>query len=339
MMFVYSKSPFYHLVLVSLLVVMPIASEGVEPLPGAKARNLLKEIQEETQQLLFQSPGVKKEFITSVSLMNHIQRIVSPLRYSVLAGAGEKMPTTVEQCLESRAGICGNQVACFLLLANQLELRARSVEFYLHGEQPRENTSHIGVEVYFSGGWKFFDVTWGTYFQNRDDICSIAEVRKNRVQARDWAVTNQTDQWYLHWRRAGLDPLIYVDHTNLDMLRGRLGSIRLFPVESVYRPIHQPGFVGLNTLDQDYGDVSVILNSIPTDKTNLKMTISGKAGGGHLLIIQGNDRLRVSIASLNPGTHSFELPFQLKAGEVRITLEEENPRQIGYVVYTAIKFE
>ena len=339
MWFVCSRSPLYQLVWLPLIVVMPVVLEGAEPLLGPKAKILLEEIREETEQLLLHSPGAKREFITSVSLMNHVQRIVSPLRYSVLAGAGENMPTTVEQCLESRAGICGNQVECFLLLAKQLDLRSRSVEFYMHGEQPSGNSSHIGVEVYFSGGWKFFDVTWGTYFQNLDGICSIAEVRENGAQARNWAVTNQTDHWYLHWLRAGLDPLIYVDHRNLDLLRGRLGTVRLFPVGAVYRPIHQPGYVGLNTLEPDYGDVRIILDSIPTEKTSLKMTVSGKAGAGHLLIIQGSDRLRIPIASLNSGTHRFKLPFKLKAGEVRIMMEEENPRQISYVVYTAIEFE
>ena len=66
---------------------------------GSKTKQLLNEIRNEVDQLSERSPNVDRSYIASISIMNHVQRIVSPLQYSVLKTSGEDTPKTVEECL------------------------------------------------------------------------------------------------------------------------------------------------------------------------------------------------------------------------------------------------
>ncbi len=304
----------------------------------------VEQLNEEVQQLSLRSPNTQRDFIAAVSLMNYIQRNVSPLRYSVLAAAKKPLPTSVNQCLTSGAGICGSQVACFLQLALSLNLRARPVEIYFHGATPNDNSSHIGVEVFFDNRWNFFDVTWGTYFQQENQTISFADVRKAGPQSRRWAVTNQTDQWFLHWKRAGLDPLTYIDAPQIDILYGHKGTIRIHQnpdtagstTEAEFKPVHQPTFIGLNSLNPDYGAVAITLMDIPANKQQFVIDVSGTAGKGKLVIAQSDQLVTVQIESLKTGENLIRLPFQLTDGNLSITLKMVKPRQIGYVVYSKI---
>ena len=303
---------------------------------GSKTKQLLNEIRNEVDQLSERSPNIDRAYIASISIMNHVQRIVSPLQYSVLKTTGEDIPKTVEECLEAKAGICGNQVACFLELANHLKLRARPVEFYLHGKTPKENTSHICAEVYYDQAWRFFDVTWGTYFMMDGKAASIDAVRESPTVARQAAVTNETDQWFLHWRRSGLDPLTYVDHKFVDILRGRNGVIRLRGNEFVYLPTHQPTFIGLNSLSSDYGPVRIELLDVHAGVSRVIIQVSGYAGTGELVIEQRGNKMAYPITELKIGENEFVLPYKVAAGELEVKMKATNPAKIGYVVYSRI---
>ena len=303
---------------------------------GSKTKQLLNEIRNEVDQLSERSPNVDRAYIASISIMNHVQRIVSPLQYSVLKTSGADTPKTVEECLEAKAGICGNQVACFLELAKHLKLRARPVEFYLHGKKPKENTSHICAEVYYDQAWRFFDVTWGTYFMMDGKAASIDAVRESPTVARRAAVTNETDQWFLHWRRSGLDPLTYVDHKFVDILRGRNGVIRLRGNEFVYLPTHQPTFIGLNSLSSDYGPVRIELLDVHAEVSRIIIQVSGYAGTGELVIAQRGNKLAHPITELKIGENEFVLPYKVAAGELEVKMKATNPAKIGYVVYSRI---
>ena len=303
---------------------------------GSKTKQLLNEIRNEVDQLGNRSPNVDRAYIAAISIMNHVQRIVSPLQYSVLKTIGEDTPKTVEECLEAKAGICGNQVACFLELAKHLKLRARPVEFYLHGKTPKENTSHICAEVYYDQAWRIFDVTWGTYFQMDGKAASIDAVRESPTVARQAAVTNETDQWFLHWHRAGLDPLTYVDHKFVDILRGRNGLIRLRGNEFVYLPTHQPTFIGLNSLSSDYGPVRIELLDVQAEVSRVIIQVSGHAGTGELVIQQSGNKMAYPITGLKIGENELVLPYKVAAGVLEVKIKATNPAKIGYVVYSRI---
>ncbi|MEC9096982.1 MAG: transglutaminase domain-containing protein [Planctomycetota bacterium] len=321
-------------------LILPIGISEVKSSElGKYGRELLASVNQRVEQRKVGDSSSSVEFVKTSILMSQIQSIVSPRKYSELSASGKGLPVTVEDCLESKAGICGNQVACFLALAEHLKLRARPVEFYLHGDEPSVNSSHIGVEVQFSGDWRFFDITWGTFFRRKGNILSISQVLKMGTDARRWAITNELDQWYLHWKNAGLDPLVYVDHPRMDMLRGRQGNIRIFPVDSNYTPVHQPAYVGLNSLHKDYGPLGITLKDIPFASMSFAMEVTGVAGDGVLVIAQKDKVYRVKIESMKIGNNRFELPFQFHAGDIKIAIQQRNPRRIGYLVYSTIEFQ
>lgn len=318
------------------LVLSPIVR--ADP-PGQYVNQLLDSVRDKVEQRRTEVPQTGIEFLKTLVLMEQIQTIVSPKKYSELSVAGSTLPRTVEDCLKQRAGICGNQVACFLALAEPLELRARPVEFYLHGDQPEDNSSHIGVEVFFREAWHFFDITWGTFFEKEKVVLDILGIRKLGSKARTLAVTNELDPWYLHWKRSGLDPLIYVDHPKLDLLRGRRGNIRLFTTNSVFRPFHQPGYIGLNSQLEDYGSFEVTLKNVPKLSRKFTILVTGIAGRGHLTLIQNDKTYQVNIESLKIGQNQFDLPFQVQPGDIKMKVQQKSTRAIGYVVYSEVGFE
>ena len=241
--------------------------------------------------------------------MNYVQSRLSSLNYSVRKTDQQPLPKNVEQCLEMRAGICGNHIAAFLELAERLKVRARPVEFYIHGPTPAKNHNHICVEVYYREQWRFVDVTWGTFFHKPDgaldELATIAEIRTHD-ESRQWAVTNETDLWYQQWKSSGLDPLEYIDHPEVDTLRGRNGTIRLKPQAAEkggrqYTPIHQPNFVGRNDAKADFGSIRVQLLGVPAATNSLAIKVLGVAGSGELVVLSGKQRFLVPFSELKAG--------------------------------------
>ena len=70
-------------------------------------------------------------------------------------------------------------------------------------------------------------MTWGTVFRRigsaRDDLMSASAVLKSD-DSRQHAVSNQTDLWFQQWQAAGLDPFVYVDWPDTDVLHGHSGD-------------------------------------------------------------------------------------------------------------------
>ena len=109
------------------------------PRTDAAAKTIARQI----QQLNNRRPALAREYLFSVAAMNYVQSQLSSLNYSVRKTDQQPLPKNVEQCLEMRAGICGNHIATFLELAQRLKVRARPVEFYIHGPTPAKNHNHI----------------------------------------------------------------------------------------------------------------------------------------------------------------------------------------------------
>lgn len=294
------------------------------------------EIRSHVAQLGQPSKRLPKEFVTAVAIMNAVQSRLSSLNYAILKAQGKSTPTTTEECLVLRAGICGNHIAAFLAVAHQLDLRARPVEFYLAGPSPTQNTSHICVEVYYSHQWHLFDVTWGTYFMFENHVASIDQIRKAGSKSREWAVSNESDLWYLQWKDAGYDPLVYVDHQQVDTLRGREGTIRLRSNKEIYKPVHQPNYLGLNTKDQDYGAIRVQLSDTAVGSTAITLEVLGKAGNGTVIISNGNKDTRLPMSTLNVGTNLIELDAPTGNTPLIISIEVDPTVGVGYVVYSSI---
>ena len=297
----------------------------------------VSDIQLQVAQLSQRSKTLPKEFVTAVAIMNGVQARLSSINYAILKRQGKPIPNTTEDCLALRAGICGNHIAAFLTVADQLGLRTRPVEFYIAGPAPAQNTSHICVEVYYNQRWHLFDITWGTYFVLHNNVASIDDIRESGTKSRDWAVSNESDLWYLQWKDAGHDPLVYVDHMHVDILRGRKGTIRLRPNQQTYTPVHQPNFIGLNTKDEDYGAIRVQLLDTVTGSNTIELEVLGKAGNGTVVLSNGKHQTRLPMSTLNVGINLIKLAKPTSVPALIISIDVDPAIGVGYLVYSSIQ--
>ncbi len=233
----------------------------------------------------------------------------------------------------------------FLAIVKQFGIRARPVEFYLRGSIPAKNHSHICAEVFYNGGWHFFDVTWGTFYRRPDgkvdDLMSWTEIRQAN-DARNLAITNQSDLWYQQWRAAGLDPFEYVDWSEMDVLTGRTGMIHLRATPDpksrllIYTPTHQPNYVGRNSSDADTGSVKVRLVGADRNPETLAIDVLGIAGSGNLRVEGEQGSVSVELRKIKTGQLSLDLSGISTKNDLRVSVIPDKPSGVGYIVFKRI---
>jgi hypothetical protein len=316
--------------------------------PDATRPHMTNAIETIRKQVQWFGPNPEKhsrEFLYGIATMNHVQSRLSPLNYSILAKANKKLPRNTEECLALEAGICGNQVQAFLALVKRFGIRARPVEFYLRGAIPAKNHSHICAEVFYDDDWHFFDVTWGTFYRRpdgkEDDLMSWREIRQAQ-DARDLAITNQSDLWYQQWRAAGLDPFEYVDWSEIDVLTGRTGTIHLRATPDlkgrllIYTPTHQPNYVGRNSSDADMGSVKVRLVGTDRKPGMLEIDVLGIAGSGNLRVEGEQGSVSVELRKIKTGQLKLDLSGISTKNDLRVSVMPEKPSGVGYLVFKRI---
>jgi hypothetical protein len=183
--------------------------------------------------------GLAPEYLYALSAMDYVQNTLSTGRFRVLS-LKRQLPQRLdaETCLFLRAGCCGNHVETFdkVLGRCQFPVKRRGVEFYLHNEASAANSSHVAAEVYYKGGWHFFDVICGTFFVRRgaktqDDLLSLEEIRGLIARGEPWrdlAVVNSGAVWRRQAVLSGNDPYWALTWPETDVLLGHAGTIRLF---------------------------------------------------------------------------------------------------------------
>ena len=328
--------------------VLSVVQAAGPPAPTPHTDRAVVLVRQQADHLARGRKSVSADFFSSLATVNFVQSRLSSLNYSQRATAEQKLPTSVEECLQLNAGICGNHVATFLKIARRLELRARPVEFYFRGERPDTNHSHICAEVFYKKRWRLFDITWGTFFRrpgnDLDDLAGIEELRSHRM-SRAWAITNQSDLWYQQWTATGLDPLEYLDHSRVDILRGRNGTIHLEAADrnatsAVYQPRHQPNFVGRNSADRDYGPLTMQLEAPPAGANVLQLEVLGRAGSGELVVSCGPQRSTIPFDDLPAGqTRTVRFPRPFGKHVVRLQTTASESAGVAYVVFRKITLE
>jgi hypothetical protein len=329
--------------LICLVFSVSVQAEGPSKTPLTD--RAVEQVRRQAKYMARGNQSAAPEFFSALATTNFVQARISSLNHSILNIEKKNLPSSVEQCLEKRAGLCGNHVAAFLEISKRLKLRARPVEFYFRGDKPQKNHSHICVEVFYRGHWRLFDITWGTYFpipgSRHDDLADVTRLRSDR-RSRDWAVTNQSDLWYRQWITAGLDPLEYLDTPRVDILRGRRGTIRLRVTaregdREIFRPINQPNYVGRNESHEDYGPVVAVLENPDPKATVVGLDILGLAGKGSLVVFCGEKRHTIPFADIKAG-QALKIHLSQPIGTRRVGLEArpDEPGGVGYVVYRVI---
>lgn len=287
-----------------------------------------------------------REFLYTVASMNYVQSRVSPLEYALLVRKRKKLPAEPEEYLAMRAGICGGQVMTVREILSRLGVRNRPVAFYLHGAVPAKNQSHIGVEVFYSRQWHYFDITWGTFFRRdgakTDAVLPLSAVLKTKgVLA--LAVTNRSDLWFQQYTAAGLNPFAYLHAAEKDVLVGNHGTVRLRPTKltkqsSVYTPTHQPNYIGRNSRSADSGALSFRLLGVGAKLTKCTIAITGLAGSGLLVIRGKSGQTQTLLSELKLGNHTIDIAG-LQGDSLSIAVVADEPLGIGYVVIKQISLQ
>lgn len=116
--------------------------------------------------------------LTSLSAMNYVAGHVSTGAYGYLELKGLPLPNSdPDVILGTQAGICGHAVIAFATIMEDLGYSVQSVQFYwtLPDGTP---DSHIAVEVFYDGGWHYFDPTFGLYWTDASgNVLSITDER------------------------------------------------------------------------------------------------------------------------------------------------------------------
>ena len=118
--------------------------------------------------------------LVSEAAMDYVAGHVSDTAFGYLEVTGRALPANKPNpALGTQAGICSQAAVTFAAIVEELGLRVRSVNFdYVNlGENPAAD-GHVAVEVFYDGGWHFFDPTFGALWTNRDgSVLSIGEIR------------------------------------------------------------------------------------------------------------------------------------------------------------------
>ena len=115
-----------------------------------------------------------REALVAHVAMNYVAGHVTAAAYGYLnAVSGTPPAATAESVLAAGAGICGHASLTYAAILHRFNIPVRSVQFYY----PDNVNNHIAVEVYYGGGWHYYDPTWDAYYADGDDVLSITEAR------------------------------------------------------------------------------------------------------------------------------------------------------------------
>jgi hypothetical protein len=145
--------------------------------------------------------------LVAQAAMDYVVEHVSASAYGYLEVNNLPLPgPTPDSILGTQAGICGHAAIAFASIVKHLGLRARSAQFYYTDPAgpagPGTPDSHIAVEVYYDGGWHFFDPTFGVFWTDpaTGDVLSITDARDPTLggveHKDDISITNLAEDYF-----------------------------------------------------------------------------------------------------------------------------------------------
>ncbi|HKO26367.1 MAG TPA: transglutaminase domain-containing protein, partial [Solirubrobacteraceae bacterium] len=118
--------------------------------------------------------------LVSQAATDYVVGHVSVTKFGYLEVVGGKLPTVnADSALRAQAGICGYAATTFAQIVSRFGLPVRSVQFFYEDAGPPPTPDvHVGVEVFYGGGWHYYDPTYGQFWTNANgEVLSIADVR------------------------------------------------------------------------------------------------------------------------------------------------------------------
>ena len=132
--------------------------------------------------------------LVAQAAMDYVVGHVSLTAYGYLEVFGGQLPgQTPDSVLGSQAGICGHAALAFAAIVKRFDLPVRSVQFYFQDPTNNAPNSHIAAEVFYDGGWHYFDPTYGLFWTDANgSVLPITDVRSGSgtEQKNTLAMTN-----------------------------------------------------------------------------------------------------------------------------------------------------
>lgn len=193
----------------------------------------------------------KYAFYYALEAINRVTVMASSPRFSMIKkqqGSPPNPGMDAEHILAEGYGICGNQTALFVALAEKVGLQARPVQFFYYADKMRQ--SHIAAEVYYGRSWHYFDSTWGTFFlTDAMNPYSVAPASRLADHKKLTRVENATQPW-AYWLRAynAPDPFAFLDGPFSVIYNYDTGEIALHDVDP------ESGIISLSNINNYVGD-------------------------------------------------------------------------------------
>lgn len=128
----------------------------------------LKQVSREVAYVKGGVPQYSKGQLISEAAMDYVAGHVSDTAYGYIAAfEGKKSvpPPTPNGSLGTQAGICTGAAVTFGTMVHHFGFKVRSVNFYYDDPAPFSTPDgHVAVEVWYDGGWHFFDPTFGLFW-------------------------------------------------------------------------------------------------------------------------------------------------------------------------------
>lgn len=116
--------------------------------------------------------------LVAQAAMDYVVGHVSLTAYGYLEVFGGQLPgQTPDSVLGAQAGICGHAALAFAAIVKRFDLPVRSVQFYFQDPTNNAPNNHIATEVFYDGGWHYFDPTYGLFWTDANGVLPITDVR------------------------------------------------------------------------------------------------------------------------------------------------------------------
>jgi cell division protein FtsB len=121
----------------------------------------LQQVQNEVTWASVGAPPYSHGALTALAALDYVVGHVSVGEYGYLEVAGLPLPAhTPNAILAAQAGICGETSLAFAAIMQHLGYQARRIAFYWTLADGRPD-GHTAVEIFYDGGWHYFDPTFG----------------------------------------------------------------------------------------------------------------------------------------------------------------------------------
>ncbi len=158
--------------------------------------------------------------LIALAAMNYVVGHVSTGAYGYLEAFGGALPTSKpDSILGTQAGICGHAALTLAAIIQHFGYSVRSVQFY-YTTPDGSPDSHIAAEVFYDGGWHYFDPTFGVFWtEPAGGVLGITDTRAGggTEHKDDVSFTNLVeDPWF-----AGDDTAFETDQTTMVVIDGQ----------------------------------------------------------------------------------------------------------------------